>query len=55
MDLFIFTDFLLIVLKDLLQRRRDLRLILMSATMNAELFSNFFKEAPTIHIPVSSH
>lgn len=44
-------DFLLIVLKDLLQRRRDLRLILMSATMNAELFSNFFKEAPTIHIP----
>ncbi|XP_044462420.1 DExH-box ATP-dependent RNA helicase DExH3 [Mangifera indica] len=44
-------DFLLIVLKDLLSRRRDLRLILMSATLNAELFSNYFGEAPTIHIP----
>lgn len=46
-------DFLLIVLKDLLPRRRDLRLVLMSATLNAELFSNFFGGAPTIHIPVS--
>ncbi|XP_078430848.1 DEA(D/H)-box RNA helicase family protein isoform X2 [Wolffia australiana] len=44
-------DFLLIVLKDLLPRRPDLRLILMSATLNAELFSNFFGGAPTIHIP----
>ncbi|XP_059652840.1 DExH-box ATP-dependent RNA helicase DExH3 [Cornus florida] len=44
-------DFLLIVLKDLLPRRQDLRLILMSATLNAELFSNFFGGAPTIHIP----
>ncbi|CAA6658489.1 unnamed protein product [Spirodela intermedia] len=44
-------DFLLIVLKDLLPRRRDLRLVLMSATLNAELFSNFFGGAPTIHIP----
>ncbi|ERM93582.1 DExH-box ATP-dependent RNA helicase DExH3 isoform X2 [Amborella trichopoda] len=44
-------DFLLIVLKDILPRRRDLRLILMSATLNAELFSNFFGGAPTVHIP----
>uniref|UniRef100_A0A0E0GTP3 RNA helicase n=1 Tax=Oryza nivara TaxID=4536 RepID=A0A0E0GTP3_ORYNI len=44
-------DFLLIVLKDLLSRRRDLRLILMSATLNAELFSSYFGGAPTIHIP----
>ncbi|CAA2983241.1 ATP-dependent RNA helicase DHX36 [Olea europaea subsp. europaea] len=44
-------DFLLIVLKNLLPRRRDLRLILMSATLNAELFSNYFGGAPTIHIP----
>lgn len=44
-------DFLLIVLKDLLPRRRDLRLILMSATLNAELFSTYFGGAPTIHIP----
>ncbi|XP_020082069.1 DExH-box ATP-dependent RNA helicase DExH5, mitochondrial-like [Ananas comosus] len=44
-------DFLLIVLKDLLSRRRDLRLILMSATLNAELFSSYFGGAPMIHIP----
>ncbi|KAL7083842.1 hypothetical protein ACP275_14G186900 [Erythranthe tilingii] len=44
-------DFLLIVLKDLLPRRRDLRLILMSATLNADLFSNYFSGAPMIHIP----
>ncbi|KAL8162058.1 hypothetical protein V2J09_013547 [Rumex salicifolius] len=48
-------DFLLIVLKDLLPRRRDLRLILMSATLNAELFSNFFWGAPMIHIPGFTH
>ncbi|KAK6153998.1 hypothetical protein DH2020_013637 [Rehmannia glutinosa] len=45
-------DFLLIVLKDLLPRRPELRLILMSATLNAELFSSYFGVAPMIHIPV---
>ncbi|KAL8056715.1 hypothetical protein ABFX02_04G137100 [Erythranthe guttata] len=44
-------DFLLIVLKDLLRRRPELRLILMSATLNADLFSSYFGGAPTIHIP----
>ncbi|KAF3964534.1 hypothetical protein CMV_011182 [Castanea mollissima] len=44
-------DFLLIILRDLLPRRPDLRLILMSATINADLFSKFFGNAPTIHIP----
>ncbi|GAB2295267.1 hypothetical protein Dimus_029440 [Dionaea muscipula] len=44
-------DFLLIVLKELLPRRPDLRLILMSATLNAELFSSYFGGAPTLHIP----
>lgn len=48
-------DFLLIVLKELLSRRRDLRLILMSATLNAELFSSYFGGAPTIHIPGFTH
>ncbi|XP_010677544.1 DExH-box ATP-dependent RNA helicase DExH1 isoform X2 [Beta vulgaris subsp. vulgaris] len=46
-----YEDFLLIILKDLLPRRPDLRLILMSATINAELFSQYFGNAPTIHIP----
>lgn len=44
-------DFLLIVLKELLPRRPDLRLILMSATLNAELFSSYFSGAPMLHIP----
>ncbi|KAF4378660.1 hypothetical protein G4B88_021434 [Cannabis sativa] len=44
-------NFLLIVLKELLPRRPELRLILMSATLNAELFSSFFGGAPTMHIP----
>lgn len=45
-------DFLLIIIRDLLPRRPDLRLILMSATINAELFSKYFGNAPKIHIPV---
>ncbi|XWS60984.1 hypothetical protein CRYUN_Cryun07bG0086300 [Craigia yunnanensis] len=44
-------DFLLIVLKDLLAHRPELRLILMSATLNADLFSSYYGGAPTIHIP----
>lgn len=48
-------DFLLIVLKDILPRRPDLRVVLMSATLNAELFSMFFNSAPTCHIPGFTH
>nr|XP_016432957.1 PREDICTED: DExH-box ATP-dependent RNA helicase DExH5, mitochondrial-like isoform X1 [Nicotiana tabacum] len=44
-------DFLLIVLKDLIPRRPELRLILMSATLDAELFSSYFGGAPLVHIP----
>ncbi|CAI5465710.1 unnamed protein product, partial [Closterium sp. Yama58-4] len=44
-------DFLLIILRDLLPRRPDLRLVLMSATINAELFSEYFNKAPMAHIP----
>jgi HrpA-like RNA helicase len=52
--IFVFSvlDFLLIVLKDLLPRRPELRLVLMSATLNAEMFSSYFGGAPMIHIPV---
>ncbi|KAL9267626.1 DExH-box ATP-dependent RNA helicase DExH3-like protein [Drosera capensis] len=48
-------DFLLIVLKELLPRRPDLRLILMSATLNAEMFSSYFIGAPMFHIPGFTH
>ncbi|CAI5944366.1 unnamed protein product [Closterium sp. NIES-65] len=48
-------DFLLIILRDLLPRRPDLRLVLMSATINAELFSEYFNKAPMAHIPGFTH
>ncbi|XP_030531691.1 DExH-box ATP-dependent RNA helicase DExH1 isoform X2 [Rhodamnia argentea] len=44
-------DFLLIILRDLIPNRPDLRIILMSATINADLFSKYFGNAPTLHIP----
>lgn len=44
-------DFLLIVLKELLSHRPELKLILMSATLDAELFSSYFDGAPVVHIP----
>lgn len=45
------SDFLLLVLKDLITKRQDLKIILMSATLNANLFSEYFYNCPTIHIP----
>ncbi|XP_063228702.1 putative ATP-dependent RNA helicase DHX57 isoform X2 [Bacillus rossius redtenbacheri] len=45
------SDILLLILKDLLEVRKDLRVILMSATVNAELFSQYFSSAPTLNIP----
>lgn len=45
------SDFLLLILRDLLPIRPDLRVILMSATMNAELFSQYFDKVPTVEIP----
>ncbi|KFO54699.1 Putative ATP-dependent RNA helicase DHX57, partial [Corvus brachyrhynchos] len=45
------SDFLLLVLKDIMAQRPDLRIILMSATLNAELFSQYFHSCPIINIP----
>lgn len=45
------SDFLLAILKDLLKTRKNLRVILMSATLNASLFSNYFRGAPVLDIP----
>lgn len=45
------TDFLLILLHDLLSRRPDLKVVLMSATLNADSFSQYFHAAPMAHIP----
>lgn len=45
------TDFLLIILKDLLRRRPSLKLVLMSATLNADTFSHWFECCPIVSIP----
>ncbi|OMJ10753.1 Pre-mRNA-splicing factor ATP-dependent RNA helicase PRP16, partial [Smittium culicis] len=45
------TDVLLGLLKQVVSRRNDLKLIVTSATMNAERFSNFFANAPIYTIP----
>ncbi|XP_056139933.1 probable ATP-dependent RNA helicase DHX34 [Lampris incognitus] len=44
-------DFLLGVLRSLLASRPDLRLILMSATINIKLFSSYFSQAPVLQVP----
>lgn len=45
------TDFLLILLRDVVKLRPDLKVILMSATLNAERFSEYFYNAPMLLIP----
>ncbi|XP_043913365.1 putative ATP-dependent RNA helicase DHX57 isoform X2 [Protopterus annectens] len=45
------SDFLLLVLRDIMIRRPDLRILMMSATLNADLFSQYFNTCPTVHIP----
>uniref|UniRef100_A0A3B4XFU2 Helicase ATP-binding domain-containing protein n=1 Tax=Seriola lalandi dorsalis TaxID=1841481 RepID=A0A3B4XFU2_SERLL len=45
------SDVLLVIVKDLLNLRDDLKVILMSATLNAEKFSKYFDKCPMIHIP----
>lgn len=44
-------DFLLGFLKRLLPKRRDLKVIISSATIDSELFSSFFENAATLSIP----
>lgn len=45
------SDFLMIVIRDLLKRRSDLKVVLMSATLNAQQFASYFGEVPA-HITV---
>ena len=45
------TDFLLIILRSLLLRRPDLKVVLMSATVDARKFSNYLDGAPIIDVP----
>ncbi|KAJ5896633.1 uncharacterized protein N7473_006032 [Penicillium subrubescens] len=45
------SDFLLVVLRRLMQKRTDLKLILMSATVDAQRFSNYLGGVPVLNIP----
>lgn len=46
-----FTDFLLIALRDSLAKFRSLRLILMSATVETQIFTKYFNNCPIISVP----
>ncbi|CAI5449509.1 unnamed protein product [Caenorhabditis angaria] len=45
------SDLLIGLLRDLCSKREDLKLILMSATINLELFKGYFKDAPVMQVP----
>ncbi|KAM9306868.1 ATP-dependent RNA helicase DHX29 [Pholidichthys leucotaenia] len=45
------SDFLLTILKDIVMKRSDLQLILMSATVDCDKFSSYFNRCPVITIP----
>ncbi|KAF9391446.1 hypothetical protein CPB97_006549 [Podila verticillata] len=49
------SDFLLIIIRDLIRKRKDLKLILMSATINSEFFSAYFDGCPVFEIPGFTH
>ncbi|ORY53926.1 P-loop containing nucleoside triphosphate hydrolase protein [Rhizoclosmatium globosum] len=49
------SDFLLVILRDLVAKRPDFRLVLMSATIDSETFSGYFGGAPVLQIPGFTH
>lgn len=42
------TDFLLVLLRDVLKKRKDLKLVLMSATLDAKMFEDYFKASSSV-------
>ncbi|XP_043278621.1 3'-5' RNA helicase YTHDC2-like [Venturia canescens] len=50
-----FCDFLLIALKDALAKYRDLKVILMSATMDTDIFVKYFNNCTVINVYGRSH
>ena len=49
------TDFLIVVLKQLIDLRSDIKLILMSASMDASVFSSYFDHSPVVSVQGRSH
>lgn len=49
------SDFIMVVLRDMVHLYPDLRIILMSATIDTTLFSQYFNNCPVIEIPGRSY
>lgn len=47
----IFTDIIFGIIKELIQKREDLRVIISSATLSTTKFQNYFFDAPLIKVP----
>ncbi|KAH7320083.1 P-loop containing nucleoside triphosphate hydrolase protein [Stachybotrys elegans] len=49
------TDILMALLKQISMRRSDLKIIIMSATLDAEKFQRYFNDAPLLAVPGRTH
>ncbi|KIW18101.1 hypothetical protein PV08_02388 [Exophiala spinifera] len=49
------TDLLLALLKGIVARRQDFRVIIMSATIDADEFKRYFNDCPLLHVPGRSY
>ncbi|KAK9450630.1 P-loop containing nucleoside triphosphate hydrolase protein [Limtongia smithiae] len=49
------TDILMGLLKEIALRRKDLKIIIMSATLDAEKFQRYFHDAPLLAVPGRTH
>ncbi|XP_069705785.1 ATP-dependent DNA/RNA helicase DHX36 [Periplaneta americana] len=47
----VISDFVLTILKDVIPKRPDLKVVLMSATLNAEQFAKYYGGCPCLNIP----
>jgi pre-mRNA-splicing factor ATP-dependent RNA helicase DHX15/PRP43 len=49
------TDILMALLKQICERRKDLKIIVMSATLDAQKFQKYFNNAPLLAVPGRTH
>ncbi|KAI4281954.1 MAG: hypothetical protein L6R38_003297 [Xanthoria sp. 2 TBL-2021] len=49
------TDTLMGLLKEVIQRRPDLKIVVMSATLDAQKFQSYFNDAPLLAVPGRTH
>ena len=45
------TDFVMVVIRDMIHTYPDLRVVLMSATIDTTLFSRYFNDCPIVEVP----